>query len=159
MATAIVKNNLLTLAAGGKICTSFGIKICRGVEIVHIAKASGYDSLFIDLEHTCMTIQDASQICITAVSAGVTPFVRVPHECGVGLIQKALDVGAMGVIIPHIHGVGMCYTCICFMLIMATDSLQRTPKKQSQSPSILRWANALSVLASRNSSMRHPQQR
>lgn len=105
--TAITTNNLVSLASQGKICTSFGLKICRGVEIVHIAKASGYDSLFIDLEHTCMTLKDASQICITAISAGITPFVRVPHECGVGFIQKALDVGAMGVIIPHIHGVGM----------------------------------------------------
>ena len=104
--TAIAKNNLLSLAAAGKICTSFGVKICRGVEIAHIAKAAGYDSLFIDLEHTCMTLGDASQICITAISAGITPFVRVPHQCGTGFIQRALDVGAMGVIIPHIHGVG-----------------------------------------------------
>lgn len=105
--TAIATNNLVSLTSQGKICTAFGLKICRGVEIVHVAKASGYDSLFIDLEHTCMTLKDASQICITAISAGVTPFVRVPHECGAGFIQKALDVGAMGVIIPHIHGVGM----------------------------------------------------
>lgn len=101
----IAKNNLVSLAAAGKVCTAFGVKICRGVEIVHIAKVAGYDSLFIDLEHTCMTLHDASQICITAISAGVTPFVRVPHECGLGFIQKTLDVGAMGVIIPHIHGV------------------------------------------------------
>jgi 2-keto-3-deoxy-L-rhamnonate aldolase RhmA len=103
---SIAKNNLVSLAASGKICTAFGVKICRGVEIVHVAKAAGYDSLFIDLEHTCMTLHDASQMCITAISAGVTPFVRVPHECGFGYIQKVLDVGAMGVIIPHIHGVG-----------------------------------------------------
>lgn len=103
---SIAKNNLVCLSAAGKICTAFGVKICRGVEIVHIAKAAGYDSLFIDLEHTCMTLHDASQMCITAISAGVTPFVRVPHECGFGFIQKTLDVGAMGVIIPHIHGVG-----------------------------------------------------
>ncbi|VUC27319.1 unnamed protein product [Clonostachys rosea] len=103
--TAISKNNLISLASQNKICTAFGVKICRGVEIVHIAKASGYDSLFIDLEHTCMTLQEASQICIAAISAGITPFVRVPHQCGSGFIQRALDVGAMGVIIPHINGV------------------------------------------------------
>ena len=104
--TLIAKNNLITLANEGNICTSFGVKIARGSEIAHIAKAAGYDSLFIDLEHTCMTISDASQLCITAISSGITPFVRVPHEAGQGYIQKVLDVGAMGVIIPHIHGVG-----------------------------------------------------
>ncbi|KAJ5088421.1 2-4-dihydroxyhept-2-ene-1-7-dioic acid aldolase-like protein [Penicillium angulare] len=103
--TTIVKNNLQVAAATGKICTALGIKICRGVEIVHIAKAAGYESLFIDLEHTCMTVSDASQLCITAISSGVTPFVRVPHQCGSGFIQRVLDVGAMGVIVPHIHGV------------------------------------------------------
>ncbi|KAI9151550.1 2-dehydro-3,6-dideoxy-6-sulfogluconate aldolase [Paramyrothecium foliicola] len=105
IATSIARNNLLDLAAQGKICTSFGLKICRGGEIVHIAKANGYDSLFIDLEHTCMSLHEASQICITGISAGVTPFVRVPHECGFGFMQRALDVGAMGIIVPHIHGV------------------------------------------------------
>lgn len=102
----IAPNNLISLAAEGKICTAFGIKIVRGGEIVHIAKAAGYDSLFIDLEHTTLTIQDAGQLCLAANSSGITPFVRVPHECGLGFIQKVLDGGAMGVIVPHIHGVG-----------------------------------------------------
>ncbi|PWY64979.1 2,4-dihydroxyhept-2-ene-1,7-dioic acid aldolase-like protein [Aspergillus sclerotioniger CBS 115572] len=101
----LAQNNLQVLAASGRICTALGIKICRGIEIVHIAKAAGYDSLFIDLEHTCMTVSDASQLCITAISAGITPFVRVPHQCGSGLIQRVLDVGAMGVVAPHINGI------------------------------------------------------
>ncbi|KAL0934894.1 HpcH/HpaI aldolase [Colletotrichum truncatum] len=101
--THIAPNNLLSLAAKGKICTAFGIKIIPGGEIVHIAKSSGYDSLFIDLEHTTLTIRDAGQLCITANSAGITPFVRVPHECGLGFMQKVLDAGAMGIIVPHIH--------------------------------------------------------
>ena len=67
---------------------------------------AGYDSLFIDLEHTALTIKDANQLCITAISAGIVPFVRVPHECGLGFMQKVLDVGAMGIIVPHIHGIG-----------------------------------------------------
>ncbi|RWA09609.1 hypothetical protein EKO27_g5497 [Xylaria grammica] len=101
----IAPNNLLLRVKQGKICTAFGIKIVPGGEIVHIAKSSGYDSLFIDLEHTTLTIRDAGQLCITACSAGITPFVRVPHQCGHGFIQRVLDAGAMGVIVPHIHGV------------------------------------------------------
>ena len=82
------------------------MKIFKGVEIVHIAKSSGYDAIFVDLEHSTLTIKDAGQILITALSAGITPLVRVPHECGDGMIQKALDAGAMGVLIPHIDTVG-----------------------------------------------------
>lgn len=102
----IAPNNLLSLASQGKICTAFGIKIIPGGEIVQIAKSAGYDSLFIDLEHTTLTIRDAGQLCLVANSAGITPFVRVPHECGLGFMQKVLDAGAMGIIVPHIHTVG-----------------------------------------------------
>ena len=104
--TNIAPNNLLTRAARGEICTAFGIKIIPGAEIVQIAKSGGYDSLFIDLEHTTLTIRDAGQLCIAAISAGITPFVRVPHQCGYGFMQRALDAGAMGLIVPHIHSVG-----------------------------------------------------
>jgi 2-keto-3-deoxy-L-rhamnonate aldolase RhmA len=104
----IASNNLISLAAEGKACSAFGIKIINGGEIVQIAKACGYDSLFIDLEHTTLTIRDAGQLCLTANSAGITPFVRVPHECGLGFMQKVLDGGAMGIIVPHIHTVGTC---------------------------------------------------
>ncbi|OAL48472.1 2,4-dihydroxyhept-2-ene-1,7-dioic acid aldolase-like protein [Pyrenochaeta sp. DS3sAY3a] len=104
-ADSIAPNNLLSNASQNTICTAFGIKISPDTSIVHIAKAAGYDSLFIDLEHTALTIKDANQLCITANSAGITPFVRVPHQCGDGFIQKVLDVGAMGVIVPHIHGI------------------------------------------------------
>lgn len=107
---AIAPNNLVIKAAKNKICTAFGIKISSDASIVHIAKAAGYDSLFIDLEHTALTIKDANQLCITANSAGITPFVRVPHQCGDGFIHRVLDLGSMGIIVPHILGVGRCST-------------------------------------------------
>lgn len=104
---SIAKNNLQALAAENKVCTAFGIKIITGGEIVQIAKSAGYDSLFIDLEHTTLTIRDTGQLCITAISAGIAPFLRVPHQCGLGFLQRVLDAGAMGIILPHIHGIGM----------------------------------------------------
>ncbi|PVH67656.1 2,4-dihydroxyhept-2-ene-1,7-dioic acid aldolase-like protein [Cadophora sp. DSE1049] len=100
---SLFQNNLVALAAQDKVCTAFGVKLVAGGEIVQIAKSAGYDSLFIDTEHTVLTIKDVGQLCITALLAGVTPFVRVPHQCGSGQIQKVLDAGAIGVIIPHIH--------------------------------------------------------
>ncbi|KIV93927.1 hypothetical protein PV10_05101 [Exophiala mesophila] len=105
MSPTIHKNTLLESFAKDQVNVSLGVKILKGVEIVHIAKSAGYDSLFVDLEHSTLTIKDAGQICIAALSAGVSPFIRVPHECGDGMIQKALDAGAMGVVVPHIDTV------------------------------------------------------
>ncbi|OQU97034.1 hypothetical protein CLAIMM_03037 [Cladophialophora immunda] len=102
---AIARNNLIALTSEGQICTGFGIKIVAGVEIVQMAKSAGYDSLVIDLEHSALTLKDANQLCITALSAGITPLVRIPHECGCGFIQRVLDAGAMGIVVPHVQSV------------------------------------------------------
>ena len=67
---------------------------------------AGYDTLFIDLEHTTITIKEASHLCMQALNLGITPFVRVPHECGDGMAQRVLDMGAMGFITPHVDTVG-----------------------------------------------------
>jgi len=67
-----------------------------------MAAAAGFDALFIDLEHSALSVNDASQLCTTGLLAGVTPFVRVPYQCGDGMIQRVLDGGAMGVVFPHV---------------------------------------------------------
>lgn len=75
-----------------------------------LAKASGYDSVFIDLEHSTISLKNASRLCTTALLTKITPFVRLPHQCGDGFVQRVLDGGAMGVIFPHISSVRMSLT-------------------------------------------------
>lgn len=103
-------NNLQTCNAAGKLCKAFGIKISNNPQIVFLAKNGGFDCLFIDLEHAHLTLGEASNLCIAALLGGITPFVRVPHQCGNGFVQRVLDGGAMGVIFPHIHSAGMKHT-------------------------------------------------
>lgn len=74
--------------------------------VVQMAQMAGFDALFIDMEHSTLSLHETSEICTAALLAEVTPFVRVPHQCGNGLIQKVLDGGAMGVIFPHIDTKG-----------------------------------------------------
>lgn len=86
---------------------SVGVKLIPSPEIILLAKSAGYDSVFIDLEHSTLSLSTASSLCITSLSSGITPFVRVPHQAGNGFVQRVLDNGAMGVIFPHIQNVGM----------------------------------------------------
>ena len=86
---------------------AFGIKLTPSASVVQIAKAAGFDSLFIDLEHSTLSVNDAGQLCTAGLLAGITPFVRVPHQCGNGFVQRVLDGGAMGVVFPHISTRGM----------------------------------------------------
>ena len=81
---------------------------------MQLAATNGYDALWIDLEHSVLSEEHANNICTVALLSGVTPFVRVPHECGSGYVQRVLDGGAMGVVFPHIHNEGQHYPVLEF---------------------------------------------
>jgi 2-keto-3-deoxy-L-rhamnonate aldolase RhmA len=86
----------------GEPVVAFGVRSARTPEIARIAKASGHDLIWVDLEHSAMPIDAAAQICACALDIGITPFVRVPeHELGV--IGRLLDGGAMGIIAPRVE--------------------------------------------------------
>lgn len=55
------------------------------------------------MEHSTLSLAETSAISCAGLLSGLTPFVRLPHQCGMGLVQQVLDGGAMGVIFPHIH--------------------------------------------------------
>ncbi|RSL68111.1 hypothetical protein CEP53_002763 [Fusarium sp. AF-6] len=103
MASVQYTNSLLKCVARKEVCKSFGIKLLTSPQIVQTARHAGFDSLFIDLEHAWLTLAEASNLCNVGHLAGITPFVRVPHQCGNGFVQRVLDGGAMGVIFPHIE--------------------------------------------------------
>jgi len=68
--------------------------------IAEIFSSAGFDWLFVDLEHSAMSIKDVEIILQTA--APRTPcVVRVPSNDGVW-IKKALDIGAAGIILPNV---------------------------------------------------------
>ncbi|KAE9382228.1 Pyruvate/Phosphoenolpyruvate kinase [Stipitochalara longipes BDJ] len=101
----MLQNNLLQRVAQGRLCTAVGIKVVTSNEVIHLAKAAGYDSVFIDLEHSTFSIKNVSRLCSTALLSKITPFVRVPYRCGDGFVQRVLDGGAMGIVFPHISTV------------------------------------------------------
>lgn len=85
---------------------ALGVRLIANPQVVQLAKNAGYDSVFIDLEHSTLSLNDASNLCIAGLNAGITPFVRVPHQCGNGFVQKVLDGGSMGIIFPHVTSAG-----------------------------------------------------
>ena len=78
------------------------VRLVRNVEIARIAKTAGFDSIYIDLEHSSFSLESCSQVCIAAMEAGIAPFVRVPANTP-DYIARVLEGGALGVIAPHVH--------------------------------------------------------
>ncbi|MFZ0426374.1 MAG: aldolase/citrate lyase family protein [Xanthobacteraceae bacterium] len=86
--------------ARGEVVSSITVRLVRGIEIARIAKTAGFDSLYVDLEHSSFSLETTGQICMAALAAGVTPLVRVP---GVAVVSRVLDGGALGIIAPHVR--------------------------------------------------------
>ncbi len=70
-------------------------------EIGEIYAMSGFDWLFIDLEHGVIGLKDA-QIIIQATESQTPSLVRVP-SIDLAWIKKTLDMGPAGIIIPQVR--------------------------------------------------------
>ena len=98
----IVRNNVKEKLALGEVVSSITVRLVRSIEIVRMAKTAGFDSLYVDLEHSSLSVDATGQICMAALEAGIAPFVRVPANTGEN-IQRALDGGALGIIAPNVR--------------------------------------------------------
>jgi 2-keto-3-deoxy-L-rhamnonate aldolase RhmA len=100
--TSILRNRVAERLAADEVAVSMTVRLVESVEIAQIAATCGYDSLYIDIEHSPLTLHQTGQICVAALGAGITPFVRVPAH-GPEYVSRVLDAGAMGVIAPHVR--------------------------------------------------------
>jgi len=97
----ILRNNVREKLSRGEVVSSMTVRMSRGIEIVRIAKTAGFDSLYVDLEHSSLSLDVAGQICMAAMNIGIAAFVRVPANSP-EWIARALDSGALGIIAPHV---------------------------------------------------------
>ena len=95
----VLRNHVKEKLARGEVVASMTVRLIRGIEIARIAKTAGFDSLYVDMEHSSFSLETMGQICIAALEVGITPFVRVP---GLADVQRILDAGALGIIAPHV---------------------------------------------------------
>ncbi|MFZ2611659.1 MAG: aldolase/citrate lyase family protein, partial [Raoultella planticola] len=91
-----------------KACWAAGIPVLNGWLSIasafsaEIMAEQGYDALTIDLQHGFVGYDDARPMLQAMRASGVAPMVRVPW-LDPGMIMKALDAGAWGIICPMIN--------------------------------------------------------
>ena len=103
-------------AAPGRIYNTAKQKLMAGKQIVggtvsssdpevYCAMANaGFDFLWTEMQHSPLTHQDVARMIWAGKGAPAIPFVRVPDSTE-GDIQKAVDNGALGIIIPMVETV------------------------------------------------------
>jgi 4-hydroxy-2-oxoheptanedioate aldolase len=98
----ILRNNVKEKLERGEVVSSMTVRLARTSEIARIAKTAGFDMLYIDLEHSPLSLDATGQICIACLDLDIMPAVRVPANTP-EYISRVLDCGALGVIAPHVR--------------------------------------------------------
>jgi len=98
----LLRNHAKEKLVKGEPVYSMTVRLVRSVDIASIAYTAGFDSVYIDLEHSSFPLDATSQICMACNYLGVTPLVRVPG-LDAALIGRVMDNGAMGVILPGVQ--------------------------------------------------------
>ncbi len=65
---------------------------------------AGFDYLWIEMQHSPLTYSDVAKMIYACRGAAAMPFIRVP-DATESDIQKATDIGALGVIVPQVETV------------------------------------------------------
>jgi 2-keto-3-deoxy-L-rhamnonate aldolase RhmA len=96
-----VTNRLQERLARGEVALCMATRLARTAEIAMIADACGFDCFFVDMEHCTISLDDAAQICLAGLGAGVTPLVRIAGH-NFDDAARLLDMGALGIICPNV---------------------------------------------------------
>jgi 2-keto-3-deoxy-L-rhamnonate aldolase RhmA len=83
----------------------FGATVFSPDPNIYCAMAnSGYDFLWIEMQHSPLTFEDVARMIWACRGASAMPFIRVP-DATESDIQKATDIGALGIIVPTVDTV------------------------------------------------------
>ena len=94
------ENHLKEKMAKGPV---YGMTVYSGSPaVIEIAGNFGLDFVFIDAEHTGFEVGTLKECILAARNSGISPLVSVSRTDEIQ-IRKALELGAEGVIIPHVR--------------------------------------------------------
>lgn len=97
----MIRNAAVDRMRGGDVALGVVLRYERGSHIARAMRTSGFDWMFLDLEHSTMPLDAVAALSIAGQEAGITPVVRVP-AMELGMAIRVLDNGALGILMPHV---------------------------------------------------------
>jgi 2-dehydro-3-deoxyglucarate aldolase/4-hydroxy-2-oxoheptanedioate aldolase len=95
-------NPVKTALKAGQLQLGMNFGQLRSAEIPRLLAAAGFHWAFIDTEHGGFDLETVEDVCRVARLAGLCPVVRVV-DLQYGLVARALDSGAGGIIFPRME--------------------------------------------------------
>lgn len=97
-------NRVKQLIDADQLALGLIVRVVRSSEIVLVAKQSGHDFIFLDMQHAAFSLETVVNLSIAATASGITPLVRVNGFADPN-IAVLLDAGVMGIIVPDVSTV------------------------------------------------------
>ncbi len=96
------KNPLAARLRSGQLGLVLQVKQVQTHSIAIVAKTCGYDAIYLDMQHTAISIAMAADMSVAALANGICPLVRIAgHNFADAL--RMLDAGAFGIVIPEVN--------------------------------------------------------
>lgn len=86
----------------GEAALGMNIRLARSADIVRVAKTTGHDFVFIDLQHSLFSLETVGHMAQAALALGVAPLARVRsvNDPDTALL---LDAGVTGIVFPDVN--------------------------------------------------------
>ncbi len=110
--TTRIYNTVKTKLAAGKQVVG-GTITTSDPDIYCAVANSGFDFLWIEMQHSPLNYEQVARMIWACKDAPAIPFIRVP-DATEGDIQKAVDIGALGVIVPMVEDVKKAENAVTF---------------------------------------------
>ena len=95
------ENKVKRALMNGEVQIGTWVNTFRTPHIAQMLATAGFDFMYIDMEHSVLSIETVGDLCYAALAAGLVPIVRPPAK-EAHLLTRPLDGGAMGLLIPHV---------------------------------------------------------
>lgn len=95
-------NRLKARLREGQLSLCMAVRLFAQPDIVLMARAAGFDALYVDFEHGAISLDAFRGVAVAALAAGLTCLARVPD---IAEAARVLDAGASGIIVPNVKTV------------------------------------------------------
>jgi 2-keto-3-deoxy-L-rhamnonate aldolase RhmA len=99
---ALLPNPAKERLLAGEAVLGMNVRVVRSGDIARIAKTTGHDFIFIDMQHSLYTVETIGHIAQVALAIGITPMVRV-RSVDDPDTSVLLDNGVTGIVFPDVN--------------------------------------------------------